>query len=235
MPDLDDANDPLALPSAEDSASAWEAAPRAIRPIGRLAGQNAIGFALTHGAEEQHGGNAPFEAIVSSSSASESADQLERRLLGTVADDDDTPEDELPPTLPPGFLRAGASSIRGEQGNRISADTGDRPRDAIDAQLPVPADRRSAPLATERSRDDDPPQRTPRLGHGYSARPFDGQHPHPGEAETRHLTRESDKLEVWLLHVLAHGAPATGEAEKLELWLQSLDLAATVEQQRRGP
>ena len=145
----DETFDPV---SAEDSISSCDQAPRAVRPIGRLGGTEAVGFALSHPVALSH-----------PAARSERVTGRPRPAPpGQIADDDDVPEDELPPTLPPRYAQ------------------------------------KDEPL-------------------------------------TRHVTRESEKLEIWLLNLIAKGVPRQTEAERLEAWLQSLDMAKTAQAERRRP
>ncbi len=152
MPVADDAS-PEHL-SPEEASGAWDDAPRAVRPIGQLGGPETVGFALTG-----TGSAAPRRSSSFPTAAPGSAGPPP----GRIANDDETPEDELPPTLPP------------------------------------------------RDRED------------------------RAEAPTRTAVNDAEKLEIWLLDRMRRGVPRQSEAERLELWLESLDLAATFEQERRRP
>ncbi len=149
-PPIED-DDPLDFSPADEHSGAWDDPPRAVRPLGQLGGIETVGFALSRPASAQ-------PRITQRPSGGPAAVPP-----GRIANDDETPEDELPPTLPP------------------------------------------------RSREN------------------------RAEAPTRTIANEQEKLELWLLQLLRRGVPEPTEAERLERWLESLDMAATFEQERRRP
>jgi hypothetical protein len=76
-----------------------EPSPTAVRPLGQLGGAGAIGLVLDY-VPTLRGGTGRADAAIAKPAPPRAGEDG----LGTVVDDTDTPEEELPPTLPPRLL-----------------------------------------------------------------------------------------------------------------------------------